>query len=257
MTKQTKKLSAQTTVTTVNTGQKVLMTDANGNVTLIAPSDLKTAMIGSVNLNGIEDGIFIMYHRKSDNYPLMVKPYKWTAIQTGGETSDGVVIVEGGKCLVVAPTESASKLNWSSAAISGGGVTTPDRVTAINDWAGKTNTAAQIAASGSAVTNTVSYAPGFCNLYSRVNANSYGLTAGKWWLPSTGEMMMIYANMLKVNYALSLISGAMQLVEDAYWTSTEDSATNAWYLSLTDGGVSNYTKSTFTIRVRPVSAFIS
>ena len=53
MTKQTKKLSAQATVTTVAAGQKVPMTDANGNVTLITPDNLKTAMIGSINLNGV------------------------------------------------------------------------------------------------------------------------------------------------------------------------------------------------------------
>ena len=257
MTKQTKKLSAQTTVTTVADGQKIPMTDALGNVTLIALADLKNAIIGGINLNGIEDGIFIMYHRKSDNYPLMVKPHKWPATQTSGETADGVVIVEGGKCLVVAPTESGSSLNWSSAAISGGGVTTSDRIAAIADWAGKTNTAAQIAASGSTVTNTASYAPGFCNLYSRLNTNGFGLPAGKWWLPSMGEMMMIYANMIKVNYALSLISGATQLIEDAYWTSTEYSATNAWYLNLSSGYMLINTKSTGTNHVRPVSAFIS
>ena len=258
MTKQTKKLSAQTTVTTVAAGQKIPMTDANGNVTLITPDNLKTAMIGSINLNAIEDGIFIMFHRKSDNFPLMVKPHKWTSYQSSGEVAEGVVVVEGGKCLVVAPTESTTGLLWSSAAVSGGGFTTTDRVAAIGDWAGKTSTAAQIAAStAGAVTNTASYAPGFCNLYSKVNANGNGLTAGKWWLPSMGEMMLIYANMLKINYALSLISGATQLVEDAYWTSTEYSATGAWGLTLYNGTMNDFTKATNTFRVRPVSAFIS
>jgi hypothetical protein len=70
-------------------------------------------------------------------------------------------------------------------------------------------------------------------------------------------MMMIYANMTKINYALSLIEGATQLVEDAYWTSTEYSATNAWYLLLNGGGVNGSAKATTTLRVRPVSAFIS
>lgn len=204
------------------------------------------------------DNLFIMYHSKSDNFPLMVEPHKWTSLQSSGEIADGVVVVEGGKVLVVAPTEATSKLNWSSAAISGGGTTTTDRVTAMNDWNGKANTASQISKStSSAVTNTASYAPGFCNLYSRTNANGNGLTAGKWWLPSLGEMMMIYANITKINYALSLISGATQLVEDAYWTSTEFSATTAWYLPLTNGGAGNYTKASGTLRVRAVSAFIA
>lgn len=258
--KQTKKLndSSVTDVTTVNSTDRILMRDSNGKLIPISLANLKSAILGGLSLNGIEDGVFIMYHRASDNYPLMVKPHKWPGIQSGGEIADGVVIVEGGKVLVVAPTESATKLNWSSAQVSGGGTTTTDRVAAMNDWAGKTNTAAQIAASSSShVTNTASYAPGFCNLYSRVNANSQGLTAGKWWLPSLGEMMMIYANMTKVNYALSLITGADQLQEDAYWTSTEVSAAGAWFLPLGSGLAYVTTKASGTQRVRAVSAFIA
>lgn len=255
--KKTKKLSGQATVTTINNDQKFPVTDANGKVMLISLANLKTALLAGMNLNGLYDGIFIMYHRKSDDYPLMVKPHKWTSLQNSGEIADGVVVVEGGKILVVAPTESTSKLTWSSAAISGGGTTTGDRVTAMNDWNGKANTAATIKASkADAITNTAQYAPGYCNLYSR--ANGKGLTAGKWWLPSLGEMFMIYANMTKINYALSLITGATQLVEDWYWTSTEGSATDAWSLSL-GGGYTNrwFAKASSTGGVRAVSAFIS
>ena len=256
--KKTKKLSAQATVTTINNDQKFPVTDANGKVTLISLANLKSALLAGMNLNGLYDGIFIMYHRKSDNYPLMVKPHKWTSLQNSGEIADGVVLVEGGKILVVAPTESTSKLTWSSAAISGGGTTTGDHVTAMNDWNGKANTAATIAASrADAITNTAQYAPGYCNLYSRVNAKGEGLTAGKWWLPSLGEMMMIYANMTKINYALSLIAGATPLVENWYWTSTEGSATLAWILSLNDGLTFYWlTKASSAYRVRAVSAFI-
>lgn len=258
MVKQTKKLSTKTTVAQINATDKFPITDANGVVSLVTLATIKAAIMDGASLNAMYDGVFIMYHRKSDDFPLMVKPHKWTSIQSSGEIADGVVVVEGGKCLVVAPTESASKLTWSSAAISGGGTTTSDRVTAINDWNGKTNTAQQIAHStSSAVTNTASYAPGFCNLYSRANANGKGLTAGKWWLPSLGEMMMIYANMTKINYALSLINGATQLVEDAYWTSTEASATGAWGLYLGSGTANNSTKASNTRRVRAVSAFIA
>ena len=253
MTKQTKKLSDQPSVTTVNKGQEFTMTDANGNITHISLANLKAALMGGLDLNALEDGIFVMFHRKSDDFPLMVKPHKWTSLQASGEIAEGVVVVEGGKVLVVAPTESTTTLLWSSAAVSGGGTTTTDRVTAMNDWNGKANTAAQITHSEASGTG---YAPGFCHAYSRVNANGQGLTAGKWWLPSMGEMMMIYANMKKINYALSLISGATKLSEDWYWTSTEYSAAHAWGLYLGDGLVGRYTKASDRHRVRPVSAFI-
>ena len=250
--KQTKKVSAATPVTTVNSTDKILMADANGKLIPISLANLKAALNGGVDQNVQMDGVFIMTHRKSDDYPIMYKPHKWTAQQSAGEVADGVVIVEGGKILVVAPTDEA--MHWSSAAVSGGGTTTTDRVTAMNDWNGKANTAAQIT---HAECSSNAYAPGYCANYSRVNANGKGLTAGKWWLPSLGEMMMIYANMAKINYALSLISGATPLQETWYWTSTEYSAAGAWSLYLSNGTASSHTKASPTLHVRPVSAFIA
>ena len=253
MVKKTKKLSGQTSTTTVASGEQFVKVDANGKVTRIPLANLQTAIMGGVPVTGIEDGIFIMYHRKSDNYPLIVKPHKWPSLQTGGEIADGVVVVEGGRLLVVAPTQ-ADSLLWSSAAVSGGGTTTTDRVIAYSDMAGKTNTAAQIS---HAECQSASYAPGYCAAYSRANANGYGLTAGKWWLPSLGEMFMIYANMTKINYALSLIDGATLLVENWYWTSTEFSASYACNLYLDYGYMGSDAKASSKSRVRPVSAFIS
>ena len=250
-----KLLSGQTATATVASGEKFVKVDGNGNTTLITLDNLRSQLLGGQSLNALEDGIFIMTHRKSDNYPIMYKPHLWTAQQNAGEIADGVVVVEGGKVLVVAPTECDSAgLLWSSEAVSGGGVTTSDRVTAYSDFAGKTNTAAQIQ---KAACQGASYAPGFCAAYSRTNANGQGLTAGKWWLPSLGEMMMIYANMTKINYALSLISGATQLASTWYWTSTEYSATNAWPLTLSSGTMGYIAKASYRTRVRAVSAFIA
>ena len=218
----------------------------------LATNAEKGLLKAGVDLNSMNDGVFIMFHRKSDDYPLAVKPDKWASYQNSGEIAEGVMVVEGGKILVVAPTEAT--LYWSCAAVSAGGKTTTVRETALNDWTGKTSTAAQITHNEC---KTESYAPGFCASYERVNANGQGLTAGKWWLPSLGELMMIYANMRKINYALSLINGATQLAETWYWSSTECSAPYAWTLYLGDGYAPyGLTKATYQGRVRPVSAFI-
>lgn len=265
----TKKLNAVTTVTTVSSDQKFPIFDANGNVKSVSLSTLKTAVAGGLNLNAIEDGVFIMYHRASDNYPLMVKPHKWPSLEASGEIADGVVIFEGGKHLVVAPTE-ASALTWSSAAVAcdtptynndesySAQVTGNNRLAAMLDFDGRKHTDAIIKASSSGhVTNTTSYAAGYCRAYSRANSKGKGLTAGYWWLPSIGEMLMIYANMLKINYALSLIKGATQLVENWYWTSTEFGASPAWYLYLSDGHLNYwYDKVKDAGHVRAVSAFL-
>lgn len=250
-TKKTKTLAAVTTVTNVTTSQFIPLTDGSGNTTKVSLANLKAALLAGIDLNSINDGVFIMFHRNSDNYPLMVKPHKWASYQNSGEIAEGVVVVEGGKILVVAPTETS--LYWSSAAVSGGGKTTTDRLTALDDWTGKASTAAQITHSEC---SSASYAPGFCAQYSRVNANGKGLTAGRWWLPSLGELVMIYANMRKINYALSLIEGATQLAETWYWSSTEYSATHAWGLYLYSGDAGNLAKATYQLRVRAVSAFL-
>ena len=229
--------------------------DNSGNPIRISKADLAQVvaelMPQNELYNKLGDSVFIMFHRNSDDYPLAVKPYKWASYQSSGEIAEGVLVVEGGKMLVVAPTEAT--LTWSSAAVSAGGKTTTDRLTALDDWAGKTSTAEQVKHSEC---NTTSYAPGFCHAYSRVNSNGKGLTAGRWWLPSLGELMMIYANMRKINNALSLINGATQLAETAYWSSTEYSSTDEWLLDLYYGYASGWNpKATGRNRVRPVSAF--
>lgn len=192
MAKKTKTLNSVTTITTMSTSQYIPLTDGSGNVTKITLASLEASLLAGLNLNAMNDSVFIMFHRKSDNYPLAVKPDKWASYQNSGEIAEGVLVVEGGKMLVVAPTEAT--LYWSSAAVSAGGKTTSDRLTALDDWAGKTSTAAQITHNEC---KTESYAPGFCASYERVNANGNGLTAGSWWLPSLGELMMIYANIAR------------------------------------------------------------
>lgn len=238
---------------------------ANGqsitNASKVTMEDAIRADIGQ-----LYDGVFIMFHRKSDNFPLAVSVSSWASYQNSGEVAEGVLLVEGGRHLVIAPTE-ASSVKWSSKPVSSsdtsgsvqisGVTTTGDRITALNDFAGRANTTAIINGSTSSnVTNTEDYAAGFCNRYSRTNANGNGLTAGRWWLPSMGEMAMIWANFDKINYALSKINGATQLQTTWYWVSTQCSAAGAWYLYLCDGLVSYYYKFSQG-RVRPVSAFLN
>lgn len=218
------------------------------------------------DIGQLYDGVFIIFHRKSDNFPLAVRVSSWTSYQNSGEIAEGVLLVEGGRHLAIAPTE-ASAAKWSSKPVSSsdtsgavqisGVTTTGDRITALNDFAGRANTTAIINGSTSSnVTNTADYAAGFCNRYSRTNANGNGLTAGKWWLPSMGEMAMIWANFDKINYALSKINGATQLQKTWYWSSTQCSAPSAWPLYLADGLVNNYYKF-MQCGVRPVSAFLN
>lgn len=235
----------------------------------------KNTMIEAVKANSLQmyDGVFVMYHRSSDGWPLAVRVNDWPSLQSGGQIADGVLLVEGGKHIVIAPTEASAGLPWSSkptkatgsdgnVSSKGDGVnisgvtTTGDRLVAFADFTGKANTGAIIKASSTTnITNTEAYAPGFCNKYSRANANGKGLLAGKWWLPSLGELAMIWANFDKINYALSKINGATQLQKTWYWSSTQRSADTAWYVYLSDGFMFGDYKFSQG-RVRPVSAFL-
>ena len=246
---KTKKLTAEGAASAIPAGNAFPTLDNQGNVTMV-----KTDIIPPPSLvDCILDGIFIMHHRKSDNFPLMVKPKRWASYQAYGEEADGVAIIEGGKILVIAPTESSTGLVWSSAAVNGGATMASNRKSAIADWNGETNTASIVSKSTSTiVTNTSSYAPGFCNQYS-----NKGLSAGKWWLPSVAEMMLILANKEKINYCLSLINGATLIEDSVYWTSTECTAETAYAIYPADMCLANWSKKiSLSGRVRPVSAFI-
>lgn len=266
---EVKTLKTVNTVQTVNDNQTIPLVDSNGNITRITLDAFRKAVTGGLDLNAIEDGIFIMYHRTSDGYPLMVKPHQWPSVESGGEVADGVVVFEGGRHLVVAPTQ-ADALPWSSAAVQADSpnygnddnyaaeVSGNNRLAAMLDFNGRQHTDAAIKASSSAhVTNTVSYAPGYCRAYSRANSKGKGLTAGYWWLPSVGELLMMYANKLKINYALSLIKGAQLLDTSWYWSSTEGRSAYAWGLGFGDGNLDNWgDKVGDKHHVRPVSAFL-
>ena len=80
------------------------------------------------------------------------------------------------------------------------------------------------------------------------------LEAGQ-YIPAVGEMYLIYLHKKALNEALEAVGGE-PIADEWYWTSTEDSATHAWFLDLTNGFMYTYTKATNALHVRPVSAFI-
>lgn len=257
-TRKTKNAGALTKTTTVATGEALIKTDASGKLTAIELNQLKAQILGSANLEALYDGVFIMYNSDS-GFPFLAKPYDWPALQNNGSVALGVALSLPGRILVVAPTEAPSNgLLFSSGSINSGRSYATDIKGCVADMDGKTNTAAIISAStADAITNTATYAAGFCNLYSRVNSNGKGLTAGKWWLPSAGEAAAIIANRDRINYCLGLITGATKIAVDCWlYTSTEGSADSAWAIYINNFTVDKSTKSLHKKRVRPVSEFI-
>ena len=256
MKKKTKTLIDFEVVTTIATGSSVLLADSAGKGQRISPANLKAAL-NVANYDDVLDNVFVMCHRKSDNFPVAYRPSEWTARQNAGEVATGVLIYDGGRQLVIAPTEADTMMLWSSAAAgTGASYYKTDRMTAQQDFDGKGNQQ-RIMALSTVAADGDGYAPGFCAAYSRLNANGKGTPAGSWWLPSIGELYLIAANMKKINYALGKINGAKKLGTGyAYWSSTEYSSTHAWYLYLGVMSQGNYGKTRYQGLVRPVSAFL-
>lgn len=77
-----------------------------------------------------------------------------------------------------------------------------------------------------------------------------------WHIPSLGEMYFILTHLKEINGALEAIDQE-PLLDLWYWTSTQFSATYAWYLFLSNGSAYYGTKASNQLRVRPVSAFLT
>lgn len=219
------------------------------------------------------DNIFIAVTRISDNFPLYLRPYFWASsssryYNTSSYHTAGVAIVEDSHGIVVAKDEFDGTKQWGPTGTLVG-TAISNRLQATKDLTGQTRTAAIVANENYSSTD---YAAAWCNAYSQTgeteaysnkgeNADStaYNLRqAGKWWLPSGGELWLIYRNFQKINQVLTLIESkqsgtTVQLKENWYWSSTETSANRAWDLLFHDGSFTTSTKAS-TYRVRAVSA---
>lgn len=223
--------------------------------------------LGDANpqLQATTDGCFVTYHRKSDNWPLAVPHWKWPALEQAGEVADGVlVLIDGQAPIIVAPTQ--TNLKWSKNAIAVNADTGGDYSKAYVDYTGKTRTAAIMAKGvelfGENEEEWTQYAPAWCNAYDRSYnkgdeaGTMIGIGAGKWWLPSIAELLTIWKHKYAINLCLSVISGASQLSESWYWSSTEYSATYAWDLILNGGNLNRWCgKVQDSGYVRAVAAF--
>ena len=248
---QVKNLKDLPTLSKLGTTNSLLATEnATGKSYRMSAANLKSEL-GSISIDDVMDNVFIMCHRSSDSYPVCYRPSEWATQEAAGDVATGVLLIDGGRKLVIAPQEKTS--TWSTCQVVCG-TASSDRLAVQELYNGKENCAKILTNTTLAAEGDAS-AVGWCNAYERINGGGKGLKAGAWWLPSVGELYLMFANYTKINYALSKISGATLLSKNPYWSCTEHSATSAWNLYFGDGGQYDGTKSTTQLRVRPVSAF--
>ena len=211
----------------------------------------------------LADGVYIMFHRKSDNYPVLAHPEQWQSISQSGEVADGVLVMEAGLNVLVAPTDAGPD----------GMLVSNDafpfniylnRANAMRDFNGSGFTAEMLAANDSA--NNLAdkeNAPGFCYAYYRDNGSGGGLGYnrssgyGTWWMPSLAELMLIFAHKQKINYCLEMIPGAQKIREVWHHSSTMKANGLNWQFGMHNGNIDEWGPC-YIARgaVRPVSTFI-
>ena len=93
----------------------------------------------------------------------------------------------------------------------------------------------------------------YCKTYNKGGRN--------WYLPSSGELWLIYNHLEEIQNALSIVGGQKFVTTwdegvPVYWSSTESSATYAWSLNLNNGYLGYWSnKVSDSTKVRPVSNF--
>lgn len=168
----------------------------------------------------LADGIYIMYGKHA---------VLFTGQEVSAQGCTGIGVKFGGKSLILA-TEDISDNDIELTTKPGGTRFIADYHQAAEDMDGK------------AATDDIR---GILNM---------GIADDE-YIPSLGELYFMLAHFTQINAALKAVGGE-PLHDDWYWSSTQYSATHAWYLYLYDGGANLTAKATTQGRVRPVSAFL-
>ena len=138
--------------------------------------------------------------------------------------------------LIVALTDQSISQAWSNVTSAGIGTS------AQSSWDGLSNSNSIVGQAG----HTSSAAKLCLDLVSGGQSD--------WYLPSIQELNMLWNNYYTVARVLSQISGAAQLSNSFYWSSSENTNYYAWYFYF-NLGYTNYTNKLNTIYVRAVRAF--
>ncbi len=165
------------------------------------------------------------------------------------KTPIGVVFDRANK-LAIGLEESSSVLAWSDFTRDVPELSNIESSSTVEaDWQGKNNTKIVLEyykANGKS-----------CPAFEYVNSyKTEGTQAGDWYLPAGGELQAIYSNKDVLNITLGKIEGTKFGSKD-YWSSSEYSYDDAWYLQFSNGYMTYYDKygDTYYCYVRPVINF--
>lgn len=201
-------------------------------------------------------GVDVVYEYEDSSDFFALPAYLYIRDNLSSHTSYpplGLMITSGTVKLIVALDE-VGKTTWNDAT---GQVTDTlyySLADAANDWDGETH----MSTAGLA---DISYAMGYAHTYSRLG-NSYSLPKGSWWLPSLPELMLIRSYKAQLNVVLTALrNGGVEDIDRiaatssfvSYWSSTERSASDAWYVHMDNGNTMYDTKTSGSHQARAVT----
>ena len=184
----------------------------------------------------IIDGVYILHETFGVK---MVKG--WNSKNNDGVV--GILLVEGDHQIVVALEDSPENLHWSTKR-----EIVNQSVEELEDAESDLN--------GEYYCQKLN-SPDFPAAYYCLNYRKGGRS---WYLPSSGELWLIYNHLEEIQNALSIVGGQKFDTNwdegvTVYWSSTESNATGVWTLHLNIGHLDWYGKVIISNKVRPVSKF--
>ena len=169
-----------------------------------------------------------------------------------GKTPIGVVFDSQNRKAIA--LEKPSLLEWAvDTGVNIPGIPDMDKPQALQDFNGKTNTAAI-----KAYNSDLSDFPAAKYVY---NYKTTGTNVGDWYLPALGELYKVYQTKYAINEALLSLGKSELPYDDEYWSSSEPSSSsgmgpyyNAWQLSIHDSEIDDSYKD-IKFNVLPVLEF--
>lgn len=248
-------IKSQSLTEWIKANPSVVSNAIKDNFLQIAKNDMVNLM--NQNLTALGDGVFIgkAQHESWGTY-MRMEEWNRTEIGIKQADADAIVIQYGGYRLGIALDEVSRQ--WGSS--------TEVEVNSDsnnNSFDGKQRTAAIMANSAFASDSPDTYAVAYAYNYSKSHTGDPGgdgvIAAKSWWLPTMGDLALIYDHYNTINLAIARINAAgkqtvMPLTRSYYWSCVEGGSRNAWNLSFGNGyrGASSRSNS---FRVRPVTAF--
>lgn len=120
---------------------------------------------------------------------------------------------------------------------------------ALSDWKGKANSniLKGVTTGGGSYTSYATIGHVLNTFLASTDAKGYD----DWYIPSCGELSLIYMNLTSVNNALSAIGGQQFNTSTIYWSSSEVGTKKAWYVNFSNGRVDSGYGITSSIKDNP------